>query len=176
MGGGGSKMPPEPVERTKPGVALGGKPRLCFVGMRPSHHAGCAKKVFDLITETGAYETWVKYWERTFDMQGPYYDYVEELKKELPNAEKFAGRHGWSAPFVWLENPDGSRQAIGGRDDFFEWCKTTLPSKVSAAQYKKIAAKCTEAKWWHAYVTCVSKPGSTQVRLEGGPGSAPTKI
>ena len=54
MGGGGSKMPPEPVERTKPGVALGGKPRLCFVGMRPSHHAGCAKKVFDLITETGA--------------------------------------------------------------------------------------------------------------------------
>ena len=131
--------------------------------------------MFDLITETGAYETWVKYWERTFDMQGPYYDYVEELKKELPNAEKFAGRHGWSAPFVWLENPDGSRQAIGGRDDFFEWCKATLPSKVSAAQYKKIASKCTEAKWWHAYVS-VSKPGSTQVRLEGGPGSAPTKI
>ena len=30
MGGGGSKMPPEPVERTKPGVAPGGKPPLCF--------------------------------------------------------------------------------------------------------------------------------------------------
>ena len=79
---------------------------------------------------------------------GKYYDYVEEVKKELPADQqaKYASRHGWSAPFVWLEMPDGTRNALGGRDGLCEWVLQEFPADSEVSKIAAIPPKASEAK------------------------------
>ena len=104
--------------------------------MYPSHNCSRAKLVFDEITLTGVdtCETWVAFFPRAAT---PYYDLVQEVKNELNESQqmKYAGRHGWSSPFVWLEQPDGSRQAIGGRDEFCQWACETFPNNQKIREW-----------------------------------------
>jgi len=126
----------EPGPRTAPGVAFSGKPRICMAGMMPSHNTGRCKMVFDAVTREASdrYDTWWMQFPRSGS--SPYYAFVEELKAELPPAqqEAFGTRKGWSSPFVWLEMPDGSRNAIGGRDRFSEWAAAEFADNAAIVQ------------------------------------------
>jgi len=128
------------VPRTLPGKPFDGPPRLCLATMSPSHNGGNAKRVLDAITaassSSGKYATWFALFPR--GASSPYYQWVEELKAELPDEqrEQYASRRGWSAPFVWLELPDGTRRAIGGRDALCAWALAEfadVPAVVAAA-------------------------------------------
>lgn len=160
MGASGSKA--EAPLRTLPGVPFEGKPRLCMAAMKPSHNAGRARRVMNEIEKVSEkYETWHAVFPRT-KQSGPFFDFVEALKKELPDAEQqaYASRTGWSSPFVWLEHPDGTRHALGGRDGLCEWAVAEFASHA-----KLVSIANTPAKGSDAYVS-LTRPGTagTQVR------------
>jgi len=126
------------VPRSLPGTPFDGPPRLCMATMTPSHNGASAKRVLDAITEAAPdrFATWFALFPRA--TSSPYYAWVEALKSELPDEQRaaYASRYGWSAPFVWLELPDGTRHAIGGRDELCAWARTELadlPAVVTAA-------------------------------------------
>merc|ERR1712023_437836 len=132
-----------------------GLPRLCMATMSPSHNGANAKRVLDAITsaETG-YLTWFAVFPRS--RSSPYHDWVELLKKEFTKEQQslYASRYGWSAPLIWIEHPDGTRHAIGGRDNFCEWASTEfahVPSIVKAA---------SEPLRWIDALASISKPAS----------------
>ena len=94
----------------------------------PRPHAPCAalaqnvargKAILDAITdsEIETYETWFVIFPRA--STSPYYEWVEKLKLELPEEQRalYGCRTGWSAPFVWLERPDGTRSWCCGGED-----------------------------------------------------------
>ena len=83
---------------------------------------------------------------------------VEELKKELPESQrsKFSSRFGWSAPFVWLEMPDGSRDVIGGRDDFAAWARLQFMESTAIAR----VTLPKEPPMKGAFTVNMSKPGN----------------
>lgn len=142
--------------RTAPGQTRDGLQRLCMVGMQPSHNTGRAKLVFDEITEVGrdVVETWVAIFPRAANS---YYDFVEALKAELPEEQRqeYSGRHGWSSPFVWLELPDGSRRAVGGRQELCAWAVRTFPDSDKLKQWAA-----TEPPSSEATSVDLTKPGS----------------
>jgi len=135
------------TDRLPLGVAHAGKPRVCMALMTPSHHSARAKAVLDAITDLpdSGYETWCIVFKR--GAASPYYDYVEALKAELPETQRarFEGRKGWSAPFVWLELPDGSRDALGGRDDFCAWALRTFEGEAGVRKLAASPPRATEA-------------------------------
>jgi len=145
-----------PVPRTVPGKAFSGPPRLCMATMTPSHNGSNAKKVMDAITDVagGKYSTWFVTFPR--GSTSPYYAFVEGLKSELPEESRaaFAGRYGWSAPFVWLEQPDGTRQPIGGRDALCAWALETLTAEPQVVKAAKAPLR------WLDSVSYSAKPGS----------------
>ena len=99
----------------------------------------------------------------------PFYDFVEKLKKELPpdDQARFSSRKGWSSPFVWLEMPDGSRHALGGRDDLCDWA-----IKEFSTNKKLVRTAQTPAKDSDAILVSLSKPGNAMP-----PGMrVPTKV
>merc|ERR1711934_1235014 len=95
-----------------------GKVRICCSGFKISHHTGRARQIIDtLVTKyPDKFESW-------FYFSGEHIDFVEALKPKFTEEKraKFSSRKGWSSPFVWLEMPDGSLDALGGRDDLCEW-------------------------------------------------------
>ena len=125
--------------------------------MYPSHNCSRAKLVFDEITVNGStvFETWVAFFPRAD--QG-YYDLVQEVKGELNESQqmKYAGRHGWSSPFAWLENPDGSRDAIGGREELCMWANQKFPENREIREW----AASGEPPSSEATSVDVSKPGN----------------
>ena len=60
------------------------------------------------------------------------------------------------SPFVWLEMPDGTRNAIGGRDDFAKWATAEFSGN------KRICALATtsEPSVWDACCVDISKMGN----------------
>mmetsp|Transcript_43132 Transcript_43132/g.101090 ORF Transcript_43132/g.101090 Transcript_43132/m.101090 type:complete len:132 (-) Transcript_43132:254-649(-) len=124
--------------------------------MSPSHNAARAKLVLDAITKAaaGRYATWFVVFSR--GASSPYYKWVEALKKELPEEQRarFASRFGWSAPFCWLELPDGGRQALGGRDALCEWA---LCEFADSAAVRRVAS--AGPKYMDLFAS-LSKPGS----------------
>uniref|UniRef100_A0A6U4HY34 Uncharacterized protein n=1 Tax=Phaeomonas parva TaxID=124430 RepID=A0A6U4HY34_9STRA len=144
----GSKLPIL-VERSEweayvpsPG-AFEGKPRLTMAVMKPAHNAGRARLVVDLIQEEASdrYDTVHYVFPRRSG--SPYYDFVEEVKQTLTeeDRERFSSRKGWSAPFVWLDMPDGTRKALGGRDDLCEWAMSEFASSQAIVRAAKTPAK-----------------------------------
>ena len=108
-----------------------------MAAMTPSHNSSNAKRLMDAITEAAPYKyaTWFVTFSR--GSSSPYYAWVEELKKELEEQRAaYGSRVGWSSPFVWIEQPDGARRAIGGRDALYEWAKiefADVPAIAKAA-------------------------------------------
>jgi hypothetical protein len=132
---------------------------VSYLAPSASHHTGRAKLVFDAITANhsaqASYDTWYIQFKRS--KRSPYYSYIEKLKSELPEHEKkdFEGRLGWSSPFIWFENPDGSRHALGGRDKFCEWAKVEFSSDANI-----VSLASTSADIRKDWKVDVSKPGT----------------
>ena len=145
-----------PVPRTVPGKPFSGPPRLCMATMTPSHNGSSAKAVMDAITEAPAskYATWFVSFPR--GSSSPYYAWIEDLKRELPEVDRalYQSRVGWSAPFVWLELPDGSRSAIGGRDELCAWARTHMADEPTVVQ-----AAAATPRFWQAF-SYSARPGS----------------
>lgn len=61
---------------------------------------------------------------------------IEELKSELPEEQRaqYSTRHGWSAPFVWIEEPDGRRRSIGRRDALYAWALEEFASHAAVCR------------------------------------------
>ena len=160
---------PDPVPRTKPGVAFEGKARLCMAVMSPSHNAGRARRVVNAIEKTGTYDTWHLCFPRS--ATSPFYDWVEELKTELPEEDRsrFGSRKGWSSPFAWLELPDGSRRALGGRDDLCDWAIKEFASDNTIVTTAKTPAK----DYADSMLVDLKKPGNAKpAGLGDGDGQA----
>ena len=145
-----------PIPRTLPGRAFDGPPRLCMATMQPSHNSSNAKKVMDAISDvvSANFVTWYVAFPR--GRASPYYAWVEALKQEFPDESRAAykGRHGWSAPFIWLELPDGTRQPIGGRDALCAWALDTFPNEPKVVDAAKAPLRYIDSLSYSA------KPGS----------------
>mmetsp|Transcript_6608 Transcript_6608/g.13313 ORF Transcript_6608/g.13313 Transcript_6608/m.13313 type:complete len:168 (+) Transcript_6608:1-504(+) len=112
----------------RPAVSAG-KIRICVTGFGVSHNVGMAQKVAKKIYELHSDQYEAFFCFNTFDFK----NYLENLKKEegwdeasFEKPPKPGGgstsfqKHG-SAPFVWLEYPDGKKEFVGGRDYFCDW-------------------------------------------------------
>ena len=118
-----------------------GKVRICVAGFRVSLNCGLAQKLADAIvhatqahsvggapTPAGAiYESWYFFpgpglgWD-------PYRAFINDTIKPLL-APKQHEKHNWhSAPFCWLEFPDGRLELKGGCDRLREWALETFPA------------------------------------------------
>lgn len=99
-------------------AVAGDKTRICISGFAISHHTGRAAKIARTIQSShpSDYETWFY-----FDTFGFRPKFLNSIKAELsPEQQKEFESHNTS-PFCWLEKPDGSRFAIGGRDKLCDW-------------------------------------------------------
>eukprot|EP00039_Didymoeca_costata_P026536 m.16111 g.16111 ORF g.16111 m.16111 type:complete len:151 (+) comp5585_c0_seq1:418-870(+) len=112
---------------TRPPVPAG-KIRVCVAGFGVSHHTNRAGKIARAIAEAhpNKYETWFY-----FDSKGYRPDFLKQIKSELSQdqQQKFAAHK--SSPFCWLEMPDGTRDAKGGRDFLSEWAMEMFPNDES---------------------------------------------
>jgi len=144
------------VPRSVAGRPFEGPPRLCVALMSPSHNAHRAKMVLDAITEAsrGKYATWYAIFPRS--STSPYYAWVEALKQELPadQREQYSSRFGWSAPFAWIEHPDGTRTALGGRDQLCEWALAEFAESTEVRKVASVGPKLTDL------FATINKPGS----------------
>ena len=132
--------------------------------MTQSHNGSNAKRLMDVISDSlpstptssgqPKYVTWFATFPR--GSSSPYYAWVESLKGELPEDQRktYGSRVGWSAPFVWVERPDGTRIAIGGRDDLREWASREF------AEYPAIVKAASASLRYVEAFSYSSKPGT----------------
>ncbi|CAK0830585.1 unnamed protein product, partial [Prorocentrum cordatum] len=115
-----------------------GKTRICVAGFGISHHTNHAGKIARGIVEANPdhYESWFY-----FSSKG-YPQLLAQIKGELPaDQQKRFGSHR-TAPFCWLESPEGRLDAKGGRDSFCEWVRDS--GKFSTQRYDEVRV---DAAW-----------------------------
>merc|ERR1740117_2702110 len=113
MGLATSKLPPREA-------VPAGKIRVCVAGFGLSHHTGRARAIAEEVVKTQPclFESWFYFNSSGFRGEG---GLLPLVKSELPTAQRGKFKAHKSSPFCWLEHPDGSREAIGGRDDLCDW-------------------------------------------------------
>mmetsp|Transcript_56 Transcript_56/g.70 ORF Transcript_56/g.70 Transcript_56/m.70 type:complete len:155 (+) Transcript_56:18-482(+) len=107
------------------------KIRLCVSGFGLSPHTGRARKIAEMIVSTypDKYETWFY-----FDSFG-HYDFLAKVKAELSEEQQQKFASHTSSPFCWLEMPDGSKNAIGGRDRLVDWANENFKDQEKDAPF-----------------------------------------
>eukprot|EP00756_Hemistasia_phaeocysticola_P049250 Hpha_TRINITY_DN2369_c0_g1::TRINITY_DN2369_c0_g1_i1::g.350::m.350 len=102
----------------RPAVPVG-KVRMCIAGFPLSHNVGLTREVADEIARShpDKYSTWF-YFGGGEAFRGFINDTV---KPQLNPEQQERFRAHKSAPFCWLEMPDGTLDAKGGGDRFREW-------------------------------------------------------
>jgi hypothetical protein len=135
------------------GPVPAGKTRICVSGFSISHHTSRARALASAIAEAHPekYESWFY-----FDVKG-YRDkptpggFLKQIKSELSKEQQDAFAAHKTSPFCWLELPDGSKDAKGGRDFFAEWAAATFTDEVSDKEIRRLATtkpSLTEGLFW----------------------------
>mmetsp|Transcript_4255 Transcript_4255/g.6526 ORF Transcript_4255/g.6526 Transcript_4255/m.6526 type:complete len:158 (-) Transcript_4255:251-724(-) len=110
------------------------KIRVCVAGFTASHNVGRAVKVANAVADAdpAAYTTWFYFVPGRFSKPENYKNWLAEfIASQKDNPTHAAVAKHTSAPFCWLEKPDGSIVLIGGRDSLCEWASKTFADSKS---------------------------------------------
>ena len=121
----------------RPGAVPAGKTRICMIGYSISHNCLNAQQILVAITEAKKeeYESWWKWGGRLSKgwFRNPTTGLLPQVLGELSEADQAKFKGHTTAPFCWLEHPDGSKTGLGGRDDFAAWAAQELKDVPSVA-------------------------------------------
>mmetsp|Transcript_36822 Transcript_36822/g.106143 ORF Transcript_36822/g.106143 Transcript_36822/m.106143 type:complete len:153 (+) Transcript_36822:54-512(+) len=145
MGQQAAKVPVRPLVPKR-------KTRICVAGVGFSHHTNRAGKLARAIVAANPeeYESWFY-----FSSKG-YHDVLHHIKSELPAAQQELLLPHKTSPFCWLEFPDGTLDAKGGRDKLCEWASVRFKT----------------ARYDEALSLALSKPEIIEAWVDTTPGTA----
>eukprot|EP00931_Biecheleriopsis_adriatica_P071106 TRINITY_DN44962_c0_g1_i1.p1 TRINITY_DN44962_c0_g1~~TRINITY_DN44962_c0_g1_i1.p1 ORF type:complete len:153 (-),score=29.13 TRINITY_DN44962_c0_g1_i1:11-469(-) len=146
MGQQAAKIPPRPP-------VAAGKTRICIAGYGISHHTNRAGRLARAIVDANPdkYESWFY-----FNTKG-YPELLSKVKTELSASQQKEFAAHKTAPFCWLELPDGRRDAKGGRDKLCEW----------------VIRHFTTQRYDEALEIALLTPTLTELWVDSTPGTAP---
>lgn len=138
----------------RPPVA-NGKTRICVAGFTLSHHTNRAGNLARTIAAQypNEYETWFYFDSKGY--RGSRGLLKNDVFPQLNEEQKVCFESHKSSPFCWLEAPDGSLDAKGGRDRLCEWAAGKFPDNAEIVQLS------------------ATPPSLTEVWVDETPGTAP---